>query len=671
MNCVGRDLTKAWLDAGAKAVSGTVGINYLPEPSTYFFWDNWKSGQTFENAVTGAYRKTIKLMNDAIRRFTAGLPIPSFDIETFDFVHHSSPKILGQRSVTIMTDELSFTQSKPSSLATTVLPLPVLEALSETAADAARTPMALSPGGVALIKQFEGFRAQMYNDPVGHCTIGYGTLLHKGKCDGRAEEQPYAGGVTETQATQLLEREAAEFQRVVNEAVRLPLNQNQNDALVSFVYNVGLGNFKSSTLLKKLNEKDYAAVPVELKKWTKARENGKLIELPGLVTRRRVEAELFERAPDAQPSVTQSFAAWQAPPTPRYIVPLGGSTPQVDVDGGQILDYIRSEAATRAARVLSVDTSSRFYKRLTDHYLKAYLASPSASTVQAAIDAIGKVFPGPATAGDRWEDGAIRFWNQQPIPAAFRRLRPDLPAELAAATDILSRSNRAQLPYIDVPFLLGAPNTGLGFDDDWTHGGKNISQLMHWGTGVKYSHLSAETMRELFLGYEMWHLEGFDVFGEDSLNDLISEEQGRILGTQLRAAKITTANLQSNLNEGFREARAWVGALIRARKKELENWILADSPQPAKIWWKRDVQIWGTETIKSMLRAGQSPDAIKKSTLASRIIDIYALMLEADAWERAKGAIPLSEMSKKLLAHEYDSVLSSMAGGEGASMVPS
>ena len=67
-----------------------------------------------------------------------------------------------------------------------------------------------------------------------------------------------------------------------------------------------------------------------------------------------------------------------------------------------------------------------------------------------------------------------------------------------------------------MPFLLGAPNTGLGFDDDWTHGGKNISQLMHWGTGVKYSHLSADTMRKLFLGYELWHLEGLDVFGEDS-----------------------------------------------------------------------------------------------------------------------------------------------------------
>ena len=177
---------------------------------------------------------------------------------------------------------------------------------------------------MALIKQFEGFRAQMYNDPVGHCTVGYGTLLHKGNCDRRAEEQPYAGGVTEVQATQLLEREAGEFQRVVNETVKVPLNQNQNDALVSFVYNVGPGDFKSSTLLKKLNGKDYAAVPVELKKWTKARENGKLVELPGLVARRQRRGRAV-RAPGGrrQPSATQSFA-WEAPLSPAVHRPARG-----------------------------------------------------------------------------------------------------------------------------------------------------------------------------------------------------------------------------------------------------------------------------------------------------------------------------------------------------------
>jgi GH24 family phage-related lysozyme (muramidase) len=71
------------------------------------------------------------------------------------------------------------------------------------------------------------------------------------------------------------------------------LNQNQNDALVSFVYNVGDGNFQKSTLLRLLNQGNYAAVPAELKKWTKARQNGQLIDLPGLVRRRAAEAELF------------------------------------------------------------------------------------------------------------------------------------------------------------------------------------------------------------------------------------------------------------------------------------------------------------------------------------------------------------------------------------------
>ena len=76
MNCVGASLNQAWLDAGAKASSGSIGINYFPEPTMYFFWNNWKEGQTFESAVTSAYRKTINLINDVIRGFIIALPIP-------------------------------------------------------------------------------------------------------------------------------------------------------------------------------------------------------------------------------------------------------------------------------------------------------------------------------------------------------------------------------------------------------------------------------------------------------------------------------------------------------------------------------------------------------------------------------------------------------------------
>jgi len=64
---------------------------------------------------------------------------------------------------------------------------------------------------------------------------------------------------------------------------------------VSFVYNVGSGNFEKSTLLRLLNQGNHAAVPTELKKWTKGRQNGQLVDLPGLVKRRASEAELFQK----------------------------------------------------------------------------------------------------------------------------------------------------------------------------------------------------------------------------------------------------------------------------------------------------------------------------------------------------------------------------------------
>jgi GH24 family phage-related lysozyme (muramidase) len=320
MNCVGSSLNQAWLDAGAKASSGSIGNNYLPEPTMYFFWNNWKGGQSFENAVTGAYHKTVGVMNDAIRAFLSGLPIPgagalaaAVDVEKLDFVRESAPLIQGDRTVTVSTDSLSFSQtlSAPSSLATTVLSLSVIRQLSTEAErpSANGTPArSLSPAGANLIKEFEAFRARMYNDPVGHCTIGYGTLLHLGNCDGRASEQPYTNGVTEGQATDLLMEHANEVQAVINSSVSVPLNQNQNDALVSFAYNVGSTNFTKSTLLRVLNEGNHAAVPGELRKWTKARQNGQLIELPGLVKRRDAEAKLFERPVQPDAGVAQSLA---------------------------------------------------------------------------------------------------------------------------------------------------------------------------------------------------------------------------------------------------------------------------------------------------------------------------------------------------------------------------
>ena len=73
-------------------------------------------------------------------------------------------------------------------------------------------------------------------------------------------------------------------------AVTVPLSQNQFDALVSWVYNLGNGNLTSSTMLKVLNSGDYAGVPAQIKRWNKA--GGKVLE--GLTRRRQAEADMFE-----------------------------------------------------------------------------------------------------------------------------------------------------------------------------------------------------------------------------------------------------------------------------------------------------------------------------------------------------------------------------------------
>ncbi len=166
-------------------------------------------------------------------------------------------------------------------------------AVAQSFSNEKRTTNQVSQKGIDFIKGFEGFKSSMYNDPAGHCTIGYGNLIHHGKCNGDASEDAYRGGITEEKASKLMLEKLNEFQLLVNQNVIVELNSNQFDSLVSFCYNVGGGNFKSSTLLKLLNKEKYAAVPAELKKWTKARINGVLQDLDGLVKRRDAEAALF------------------------------------------------------------------------------------------------------------------------------------------------------------------------------------------------------------------------------------------------------------------------------------------------------------------------------------------------------------------------------------------
>jgi lysozyme len=149
-------------------------------------------------------------------------------------------------------------------------------------------PTHLSNKGAQFIGRFEGFRANLYNDAAGHCTIGYGHLVHRGACNG-SEPAQFKRGISEPDAEQLLRKDAQSAADAVRNLVKVPLNQQQFDALVSFVYNLGAGAFGSSTLLKDINAHNFAAVPGQLEQWTHA--GGRVLQ--GLVTRRKAEARLF------------------------------------------------------------------------------------------------------------------------------------------------------------------------------------------------------------------------------------------------------------------------------------------------------------------------------------------------------------------------------------------
>ena len=138
---------------------------------------------------------------------------------------------------------------------------------------------------VDMIKSFEGFSAEPYLCPAKVWTIGHGTTRYpNGVFVG-----PQDPDITKGYAEQYLRADLAKFELGVSKAVTVTLSQNQFDALVSFAYNVGLGNLKSSTLLKLLNAGKYSDAALEFLKWDKAK--GKA--LPGLTKRRKAEMDLF------------------------------------------------------------------------------------------------------------------------------------------------------------------------------------------------------------------------------------------------------------------------------------------------------------------------------------------------------------------------------------------
>ena len=168
--------------------------------------------------------------------------------------------------------------------------------------------LTLSPAGLKLVQSFEGCekavkgsrRFKAYLDPVGILTIGWGHTNATGR--------RFSADTVWTQAEcdAVLREDIAKFESAVRGLAKVELEQCQFDALVSFAYNCGVGNLKSSTLLRKVNRRDFSAAAREFAKWNKA--GGHVLK--GLTRRRAAEATLFA-APAASRWTHAKTARWR------------------------------------------------------------------------------------------------------------------------------------------------------------------------------------------------------------------------------------------------------------------------------------------------------------------------------------------------------------------------
>jgi lysozyme len=146
------------------------------------------------------------------------------------------------------------------------------------------TKRQVNKAGLDLIKEFEGFRSSAYLCPAGVWTIGYGNTFY---ASGR---KVHAGDrISEAEAEKLLKITVESFADQVSQMIKVPVTDNQFSALVSLAYNIGVGAFARSTLLKLLNQKNYSQCANQFMVWSKA--NGRTLE--GLRRRRSRERELF------------------------------------------------------------------------------------------------------------------------------------------------------------------------------------------------------------------------------------------------------------------------------------------------------------------------------------------------------------------------------------------
>jgi lysozyme len=147
---------------------------------------------------------------------------------------------------------------------------------------------------IDLLKEYESFSAEPYNDTAMNATIGYGHLMHLGPVNDEEKEIRWSLH----QADIALRGTVEGVSDLLNKAIHVPVNQNQFDALVSWTYNCGPGALRQATWLSKLNALHYDEVPEWLMKWNKITDpdTGLLEVDSGLTARREKECNLFKEA---------------------------------------------------------------------------------------------------------------------------------------------------------------------------------------------------------------------------------------------------------------------------------------------------------------------------------------------------------------------------------------
>lgn len=141
--------------------------------------------------------------------------------------------------------------------------------------------MKTSQKGLDLIKKFEGFSDNEYICPAGKPTIGYGHVI--------LPNEHFPSSITKEEAETLLKKDLQPREKSLNILVKVSINQNQFDALMSFIYNIGVENFKQSTLLKFINEKLFNKIPNQFRRWKYINK----VVSKGLLARREEEIKLW------------------------------------------------------------------------------------------------------------------------------------------------------------------------------------------------------------------------------------------------------------------------------------------------------------------------------------------------------------------------------------------